>query len=116
MTNQTVDQSKIDQIETIHLIGIEQAKQVEADYIAMYGEPMYCGFAWVSVYKVRSNSKLGKALQAVGFRKSYDRSLMLWNPGGSPTQSMDVKEVGARAYANVLTAHGVKAYMSSRAD
>src|SRR5210317_1779375 len=35
-----------------------------------YGEPMYCGFAWVDV-KVRSNSKLGKALQSVGFKKSW---------------------------------------------
>jgi hypothetical protein len=38
-----------------------------------------CGFAWVNVYKVRSNSKLGKALSAVGFRKSYTGGLQLWN-------------------------------------
>jgi hypothetical protein len=30
-----------------------------------------CGFAWVNVYQVRSNSKMGKALSEVGFRKGY---------------------------------------------
>jgi hypothetical protein len=38
-----------------------------------------CGFAWVNVYKVRSNSKLGKALQEVGFRKDYSGAMQLWN-------------------------------------
>jgi hypothetical protein len=29
---------------------------------------------------------------------------------------MDIKETGARAYAEVLKSHGITAYMSSRAD
>jgi hypothetical protein len=29
---------------------------------------------------------------------------------------MDIKEAGAQAYADVLKAHGITAYMSSRAD
>jgi hypothetical protein len=60
-----------------------------------------CGFAWVDVYKVRSNSKLGKALQEVGFRKSYTGSLQLWNKWW-PGQSVDVAEQGAGAYARVM--------------
>jgi len=81
-----------------------------------YGEPMYCGFAWVDV-KERSNSKLGKALQAVGFRKSWQGGvLQLWDPAKHAGQSMDCKEVGARAYAEVLQKHGIRAYMGSRAD
>jgi hypothetical protein len=52
----------------------------------------------------------------VGFRKSYWGGLDLWNPGGSGTQSMDVKETGARAYAETLEKFGIKAYMMSRAD
>jgi hypothetical protein len=77
---------------------------------------MYCGFAWVDV-KVRSNSKLGKALQDVGFRKSWQGGyLQLWDPAQHRGQSMDCKEVGAQAYADVFQAYGIEMYMGSRAD
>ena len=81
-----------------------------------YGEPMYCGFAWVDV-KERANSKLGKALQSIGFRKSYQSGvLQLWDPAQHRGQSMDCKEVGASAYAAVWRDYGVKMHMGSRAD
>jgi hypothetical protein len=60
-----------------------------------------CGFAWVDVYKVRSNSKMGKALTEVGFRKSHQGSLQLWNKWW-PGQSIDAAEHGATAYAIVM--------------
>lgn len=60
-----------------------------------------CGFAWVNVYGVRSNSKLGKALSEVGFRKDYSGSLQLWNKWW-PGQSVDAAEHGATAYAKVI--------------
>lgn len=60
-----------------------------------------CGFAWVNVNKVRSNSKLGKALAEVGFRKSYEGGLQLWNKWW-PGQSVDAAEHGAVAYAAVM--------------
>jgi hypothetical protein len=103
-------------ISDIHVEATQAARQAESDFISKHGEPWYCGFAWVDVYGVRSNSKLGKALQSIGFRKSYTKSLQLWNPGGSMTQSMDIKETGARAYADVLRKYGIQAYMGSRAD
>jgi hypothetical protein len=81
-----------------------------------YGEPMYCGFAWVDV-KVRSNSKLGKALQSVGFKKSWQSGyLQLWDPANHRGQSMDCKEVGAQAYADVFRNYGIDMWMGSRAD
>ena len=81
-----------------------------------YGEPMYCGFAWVDV-KQRSNSKLGKAMQEAGFRKSWQSGvLQLWDPAQHRGQSMDCKEQGAHAYAETLRAHGIQASMGSRAD
>ena len=81
-----------------------------------YGEPMYCGFAWVDV-KERSNSKLGKALQSVGFKKSWQSGvLQLWDPAQHRGQSMDCKEVGANAYAQVWRDYGVNMHMGSRAD
>ena len=60
-----------------------------------------CGFAWVNVYDVRSNSKLGKALAEVGFRKGYPSGLQLWNRWWNG-QSVDAAEHGATAYATVM--------------
>lgn len=87
-----------------------------------YGEPMYCGFAWVTVYpEHKGNTRQGKAerkiLEAMGFRKDWTgKAYELWNPGNYAGQSMDVKEVGAQAYAEVLRTAGFRAYMGSRAD
>ena len=75
-----------------------------------------CGFAWVNVYKVRSNSKLGKALAEVGFRKSYDGGLQLWNRWWHG-QSVDAGEHGAVAYAAVMKEElGLDFYAGSRLD
>jgi hypothetical protein len=93
------------------------ARVAEADYLARHGEPMYCGFGWVEVYVDRTNSKEAKELLAAGFKKDYKpKCLTVWNPGGSHTQSMDIKEAGASAFAKVLTKAGLKAYACSRAD
>jgi len=93
------------------------ARVAEADYLAKHGEPMYCGFGWVEVYVDRTNSKEAKELLAAGFKKDYKpKCLTVWNPGGSHTQSMDIKEAGASAFAEVLTKAGLKAYACSRAD
>jgi len=76
-----------------------------------------CGFAWVDVYKVRSNSKLGKALAEVGFRKSYTGSLQMRNQWWHG-QSIDAAEEGANAYAKVMKEElGIKdCYAGSRLD
>ena len=81
-----------------------------------YGEPMYCGFAWVNIYGVKGNTKLGRAMKTAGYTKSYDGSIQIYNPAGYGGQSMDVKEHGAQAAAKVFESYGFKAYMGSRAD
>lgn len=74
-----------------------------------------CGFAWVNVYGIRKNSKIGKVLESRGFRKnSYERSFQLWI--GLGDQSMARKEAYARAYAEVLQNVGLRAYSGSRMD
>ena len=105
----------LENIESIHNTALQAAVQAELEFRAKHGEPGYCGFAWVNV-PVKASTKLGRALKAVGFRKSYSGGLDLWNPGGSFTQSMDIKETGAQAYAETLRKFGINAYMSSRAD
>jgi hypothetical protein len=91
---------------------------VKQAYAALGGDRGACGFAWVNVWGVRSNSKLGKALQAAGFRKDYTGSLQLWNPSKFPTQSLNILEAGAEAYAQVLRDKlGLeKVYAGSRMD
>jgi hypothetical protein len=105
----------IENIVSIHNTAVQAAQKAEANFIAQHGEPMYCGFAWVTVSE-KASTKLGRALKTVGFKPAYGGGLQLWNPGGSYTQSMDVKETGAQAYADALKAFGIKAYMGSRAD
>jgi len=79
-----------------------QARTAAKEFLQKHGDRDACGFAWVNVYGVRSNSKLGKALQSAGFRKDYTGSLQLWNPRKAGVQSISVLEAGADAYAKVL--------------
>ena len=96
----------------------QQARTAAKVAYGVVGERDACGFAWVNVWGVRSNSKLGKALQAAGFRKDYTGSLQLWNPSKAGTQSLNVLEAGAEAYAQVLRDKlGLeKVYAGSRMD
>ena len=94
-----------------------EARAAARDFFEKHGDRDACGFAWVDVYGVRSNSRLGKTLQSFGFRKSYTGSLQLWNPSGAAVQSISVLEAGAEAYAKVLTEKlAVRAYAGSRLD
>lgn len=93
------------------------AKHAEDLFRSRYGEPMYCGFAWVHIDDARDpfvkyfRSKFPDAGHH-GHPKGWD----IWNPGGSYTQSMEVKEQGAEAFAKVLRDAGINAYAQSRAD
>ena len=87
------------------------------NYVSSHNRFDGCGFAWVTVYKVRSNSKLGKVLAAVGFRKAYGGGLQLWNPSMNFTQSITALEEGAECYARILRDKlGLLAYAGSRLD
>jgi hypothetical protein len=94
------------------------ARTAAKEFLQKHGDRDCCGFAWVNVWGVRSNSKLGKALQAAGFRKDYTGSLQLRNPSKAGVQSLSVLEAGAYAYAEVLKSKlGLeKVYAGSRMD
>ena len=114
------------QIDQIHTEATNAAKQAVVNYLDNwtkttggneYGEPMYCGFAWVEVSVTRTNSQEAKQLTSIGFKPSYrGRAMQLWDPAQHRGQSMDCKEVGASAYAEVLNKYGFDAHMGSRAD
>lgn len=104
---------------TIHAEGVAAAKQAVADFRAKHGQDAHfgCGFAWVNIYRVRANSKFGKALAAEGFRKdSYSKAFRLSNPSNDHTQCSTTKYEGAQAYAKVLEGYGITAYAGERLD
>lgn len=95
-----------------------EARKAAKAFFDKHGDRDACGFAWVTVYDVRSNSRLGKTLATFGFRKAYGGGLQLWNPSQAGVQSISVLEAGADAYAKVLKDKlGLeKVYSGSRMD
>lgn len=105
-------------IEEIHFEATRAAEQAAAKFFQekLGGQDqMCCGFAWVTVFE-KGNTKVGRQLKAVGFRRAYDGGLQLWNPSKFGCQNVDTLEAGAQAYAEVLKKYGIKAYADSRLD
>ncbi len=75
-----------------------------------------CGFAWVNIYGIKGNTKMGKVLKAAGIRQDYTKAFQLWNPAGLPVQNVDTLEAGAEAAAKVFQKYGFEAYAGSRLD
>jgi len=95
---------------------VQASDQYYADVLGGQDQ-MMCGFAWVVVYGVRVNSKVGKELKAVGFRRNnFEGGLVFWNPAGYLGQNVDAKLEGAREYAKVLRDAGFDAKAFSRLD
>ena len=97
------------------------AKLAVEDFVSRHGEPMYCGFANVKIRPARGKfvdflKKVGigsNAYKGGWYVSYYDiMSEHRW----CHTQSMDIKEHGCSAFADVLKKHGMDAYMESRAD
>ena len=75
-----------------------------------------CGFAWVNIYGVKGNTKLGKMLKAAGLRQDYTKAFQIWNPSQMHVQNVDTLEAGADAAAQVFKRYGFEAYAGSRLD
>ena len=73
-----------------------------------------CGFAWVNIKPARG--KFVKYLKDnnIGRKDSYYGGYTIWVRGFG--QSLARKESYARAFADVLTTNGIKAYAMSRMD
>ena len=92
------------------------------EYVEKHGEPMYCGFANVSIHPARG--RLVKFLKQMdigsnGYKGGWRISYYDMMPKGhryGHTQSMDIKEEGCSAFAHALEKYGIEAYMESRAD
>ena len=82
------------------------------------GQDQYaCGFAWVDIFGIKGNTKLGKMLKAAGIERSdYKKCFSIWNPSDHNCQNVDTKEAGAEAAAKVFEKYGFRAYAGSRLD
>jgi len=110
----------VDQLEDILTEAQQAARAATAQHIIAHGEGPMCGFAWINIYefqgkKITGNTKLGRLLKQLGVRQDYTRTFSQWC-NWYMGQSIDVKESGARAYAEVLQEHGFTAYAGSRLD
>lgn len=75
-----------------------------------------CGFAWVEIFGVRANSKMGQVLESLGMRKDSYRKAFIMHSRTPNVQNMDVQYLGAEAAAKVLQKAGFRAYATSRID
>ena len=106
----------VEDLQTIKAAALQHARDAAEASIEQHGELGYCGFAWVNIYGIKGNTKLGKRMKAAGFDKDYTGAYSIWNPSGLGTQCMYTKEKGAEACAAVFKAAGFTAYAGSRAD
>ena len=99
-----------------------QAVKAVDDFMKDREEPMYCGFANVSIHPARGRfvsfmkkAGVGDSGYKGGYRISY-YDIMPQDHQYRHTQSMDIKEIACDAFANALKQYGLTVYSVSRAD
>jgi hypothetical protein len=98
--------------------GIKALKECVPTPMTVKGYGTYsegvCGFAWINVKP--GTSRFSRFLKETGKGKAdyYYGGVTVWVHEGG--QSMEMKQAYAKAYANVLISHGIKAIDMSRID
>ena len=92
------------------------------DYMKDKEEPMYCGFASVSIHPARGkfvkfmkDAGVGDNGYGGGYRISY-YDIMPKDHPYSHTQSMSIREEACEAFRDELKKYGLTVYAESRAD
>ena len=110
----------VEQIKDIVAEAKAEARKAADEYFQtkLGGVDQYaCGFAWVDIYGIKGNTKLGKTLKAAGIERSdWKKCYSIWNPSEHGAQNIDTKEAGAMAAAKVFEKYGFRAYAGSRLD
>ena len=77
-----------------------------------------CGFAWVKIRPARGRFVEMCKDQDAGRTDEFNGGFVIYNPSGNPTQWMDAKEAGARAFVEVLKKHypTMKVIVETRMD
>ena len=92
------------------------------DYMKDKEEPLYCGFASVSIHPARGkfvkfmkDAGVGDSGYRGGYRISY-YDIMPQDHRYRHTQSLDIKEVATEAFRDELRKYGMTVFADSRAD
>ena len=112
----TLNDYTVEDIKNIVALAKAEAYGAAMTHIEQYGEQAYCGFAWVNIWNIKGNTKLGKRMKQAGLDKDYTGAYSIWNPSTLGTQCMSTKEAGARACASVFKKYGFECSAGSRAD
>ena len=100
----------------------DKAVKAVDEFVAKHGEPMYCGFANVSIHPARGRfvtfmkkAGIGSKGYGGGYRISY-YDIMPQDHEYRGTQSMSIKEEACEAFRDELRKYGMTVYAESRAD
>ena len=98
-----------------------KARYAVDEFTAKHGEPMYCGFANISIHPARGpfvswckKNNIGSNGYGGGWRISYYDFMN--GHQYNHTQSLDIKEVAMNAVSSYFKSLGITAYAESRAD
>jgi|TARA_B000000557_G_scaffold184919_1_gene151149 hypothetical protein len=98
-----------------------KARYAVDEFTAKHGEPMYCGFANISIHPARGpfvtwckKMEIGSTGYGGGYRISYYDFMN--GHQYNHTQSLDIKEVAMNAVSSYFKSLGITAYAESRAD
>ena len=98
-----------------------KARYAVDEFTAKHGEPMYCGFANISIHPARGpfvswckKMEIGSTGYGRGYRISYYDFMN--GHQYNHTQSLDIKEVAMNAVSSYFKSLGITAYAESRAD
>ena len=109
----------VDQVKAIVAEAKSEARKAADHYfqVQLNGVDQYaCGFAWVNIYGIKGNTKLGKTLKAAGLEQDYTKAFSIWNPSDHGAQNLDTKFQGALAAQKVFEKYGFRAFAGSRLD
>ena len=106
-----------DEMHEIIVKAFDAAKKAALAAVASNPDCWYpCGFAWVRIKPARG--KFVNYLKSIneGRTDEFAGGYVIYNPSTHTTQWMDAKYEGAKAFAEVLRAHGIKAQAECRMD
>ena len=108
----------VDQIRDIIAEATQAGRNAAADAYERNGNTDWdcCGFAWVSFYGIKGNTKLGRAMRAAGIDQAWDRTFQIWGGKFYNGQSITIKEAACAAAANVFKRYGFNTGVGSRLD
>ena len=108
----------VNELKDIIAEATQEARNAAADAYERNGNTDWdcCGFAWVSFYGIKGNTKLGRAMKAAGIDQAWDRTFQIWGGKFYNGQSITIKEAACAAAANVFKRYGFNTGVGSRLD